>query len=54
LRLRPEFIRVDRGKRGAGANVLKGRIESLIFVGEAYEAEVRVGNELLLAKTDPA
>jgi iron(III) transport system ATP-binding protein len=53
LCLRPEFIRVDRGERSAGTNVMKGRVESLIFVGEAYEAEIRVGSEILLAKTDP-
>lgn len=52
LCIRPEFIQVARGEAG-GANVVNGRIESLIFVGEAYEVEIRVGNELLLAKLDP-
>jgi iron(III) transport system ATP-binding protein len=52
LCLRPEFIRLVRGEAG-GANVVNGRVESLIFIGEAYEAEIRVNNELLLAKIEP-
>ncbi len=42
-----------RGARAGGENVVNGRVESLVFVGEAYEAEIRVGDELLLAKIDP-
>ncbi len=52
LCIRPEFIRIARGE-GGGKNVVNGRVETLIFVGEAYEVEIRVGNELLLAKIDP-
>jgi iron(III) transport system ATP-binding protein len=52
LCIRPEFIRLAKGGAG-GANVVNGRIETLIFVGEAYEAEIRVGEELLLAKIEP-
>jgi iron(III) transport system ATP-binding protein len=52
LCIRPEFIRIAGGE-GGGKNVVNGRIETLIFVGEAYEVEIRVGNELLLAKIDP-
>jgi iron(III) transport system ATP-binding protein len=52
LCVRPEFIRLARGA-AAGENVVNGRVESLIFIGEAYEAEIRVGNELLLARIDP-
>ena len=52
LCIRPEFIRIARGEAG-GKNVVNGRVESLIFIGEAYEVEIRVGDELLLAKIDP-
>jgi iron(III) transport system ATP-binding protein len=52
LCIRPEFIQVVGGEAG-GTNVVNGRVDSLIFVGEAYEAEIRVGNERLLAKIDP-
>jgi iron(III) transport system ATP-binding protein len=52
LCIRPEFIHVVKGE-GAGDNVVNGRIDSQVFVGEAYETEIRVGNELLLARIDP-
>ncbi len=53
LCLRPEFIRIVKGAAPVGSNLVNGKIESLVFVGEAYEAEIRVGNEQLLAKIDP-
>ena len=53
LCIRPEFIDVVGGEAKAGPNVVNGRIDSLVFVGEAYEAEIRVGDELLLARVDP-
>ncbi len=50
LCIRPEFLRVaPHAAREAGA--MEGRIETLVFIGEAYEAEIRVGRELLLART---
>ena len=53
LCIRPEFIHIAKGEGGAGRNAVSGRVESLVFVGETYEGEIRVGNELLLAKIDP-
>ena len=53
LCIRPEFIRIVKGEALPGSNLVNGRIESLVFVGEAYEAEIRVGEEQLLAKIDP-
>jgi iron(III) transport system ATP-binding protein len=53
LCVRPEFIRVVTGVAAAGGNRVNGSIETLVFVGEAYEAEIRVGDTLLLAKIDP-
>jgi iron(III) transport system ATP-binding protein len=52
LCLRPEFIHVQPGE-AAGDNVVNGRIESRVFVGEAYECEIRAGAELVLARIDP-
>jgi iron(III) transport system ATP-binding protein len=52
LCIRPEYIRITGGEH-AGENALGGRVESLAFVGEVYEAEIRVGDELLLARIDP-
>ena len=53
LCIRPEFIRTVGGAAPAAKNLVNGRIESLVFVGEALEAEIRVGEELLLAKISP-
>ena len=52
LCLRPEFIHLVRGEAPAGHNVVNARIESLTFVGENFETEIRVGEELLLARVD--
>ena len=53
LCVRPEFIHVARGDAPAGRNVVNGRIETLVFVGEHYETEIRVGESTLLARVDP-
>jgi iron(III) transport system ATP-binding protein len=53
LCIRPEFIHVARGEAQAGRNVVNGRIETLVFVGEHYETEIRVGDNTLLARVDP-
>jgi iron(III) transport system ATP-binding protein len=52
LCIRPEFLRIAERERADGANILNGRVESLLFIGEAYEAEIRVGSERLLARFD--
>lgn len=52
LCIRPEFLRIAERETADGANVLEGRVESLLFIGEAYEAEIRVGTEHLLARFD--
>ncbi|MEO8857192.1 MAG: ABC transporter ATP-binding protein [Burkholderiaceae bacterium] len=52
LCLRPEFLRVEGGAN-QGPNVVHGQIESIEFVGEVNEAEIRVGDTLLLARTAP-
>ncbi|QEA13044.1 ABC transporter ATP-binding protein [Comamonas flocculans] len=52
LCLRPEFLHVQGGA-APGPNVVHGTIEALDFVGEVNEAEIRVGDTLLLARTAP-
>jgi iron(III) transport system ATP-binding protein len=52
LCIRPEFIHIG-GTPAAGANVIDGRIASLAFVGEVYEAEIAVGDTRLLARLAP-
>jgi len=51
--IRPEFIRVLEGNHKDGENIFRGRIESLVFVGDAYEGEIRVGETLLIFKIEP-
>lgn len=53
LCIRPEFIRITRDTKTAGQNVIDGLVESLEFIGEVYEAEIRVGGERMLARIDP-
>ena len=51
--IRPEFIQgVDAG-RVQGLNVFSGRVESLIFVGDACEAEIRMGDVQIITRIDP-
>jgi iron(III) transport system ATP-binding protein len=52
LCIRPEFIHVAPGE-ASGQNVVNGRVATRVFVGEAYECEIRVGTELLLTRVDP-
>ena len=53
LCIRPEFIRITGAAPNGGRNVVSGHIETLAFVGEVYEAEIRVADLLLLARIDP-
>ena len=53
LCLRPEFLHVQPGALPAGRNVVHGQIESLEFVGEVLDTEIRVGPTVLLARTEP-
>ena len=52
LCIRPEFIHVARGE-ASGENAVNGRIVSQVFVGEAYESEIRAGTEVLLSRIGP-
>lgn len=53
LCIRPEFIRITRHEIGPGFNVIEGIIESMEFLGDVYEAEIRVNDACLLARIDP-
>jgi iron(III) transport system ATP-binding protein len=48
--VRPEFIRVAGA---GGGNVFRGRVETLLFVGEAYEGEIRIGGTLVTTSIPP-
>jgi len=51
--IRPEFVKVTAGDGGKERNTFRGRVESLVFIGEAYEGEVRVGDTRLITKIAP-
>jgi iron(III) transport system ATP-binding protein len=57
LCLRPEFIRPGRASDfSAGEkeiNRVQGTVETLLFVGDAYEGEIRVGETLLMVRIEP-
>ncbi|WP_051327821.1 TOBE domain-containing protein [Desulfatirhabdium butyrativorans] len=50
---RPEFIRIGPPTGDTRPNVFQGKVIHRIFVGEAYEAEVRIGETLLMTTIDP-
>lgn len=52
LCLRPEFIDLAKGSR-KGTNVVMGTVATMVFVGDAFEGEIRVGEQLLLARIEP-
>ncbi len=53
LCIRPEFIRLAPKQSTEGQNIFNGRMESLIFIGEAYEGEIRIGDTLLTTTIEP-
>ena len=53
LCIRPEFIQLAPEQVIHGHNVFKGKMETLIFIGEAYEGEIRIGETLLTTTIEP-
>lgn len=53
LCVRPEFIRLTSAPSADPLNSFTGRMETLIFIGEAYEGEIRIGDRLLITTVDP-
>jgi iron(III) transport system ATP-binding protein len=53
LCLRPEFIRLKRGDATQAQNVFNGQIQSLVFIGEAFEGEITIKDTQLFIKTEP-
>lgn len=53
LCIRPEFIRLTTAGAENGPNVKEAVVESLVFVGEAFEGEIRIDDQRLLAKIEP-
>ena len=53
LCLRPEFIRLKRGDATQTQNVFNGQIQSLVFIGEAYEGEITINDANFFIKIEP-
>jgi len=53
LCVRPEFMSLAATNDTGSRNVFKGKMETLIFVGEAYEGEIRIGETLLTTTIPP-
>ena len=53
LCIRPEFIKVLERDTIEGSNIFRGRVESLLFVGEAYEGEIVIADTRLITRIEP-
>ena len=51
--IRPEFIRVLRESPEGGENTFRGKITSLVFVGDTCEGEFQIGETRLIFRIDP-
>ncbi|HOO91027.1 MAG TPA: ABC transporter ATP-binding protein [Syntrophales bacterium] len=51
--IRPEFIRVVAHDTRESRNIFRGRVDSLVFIGEAYEGEVFIADTPLFTKIEP-
>jgi iron(III) transport system ATP-binding protein len=53
LCVRPEFMDLAETDAAGGRNIFKGKVQTLVFVGEAYEGEIRMGETLLTTTIAP-
>ncbi|MCJ7499614.1 ABC transporter ATP-binding protein, partial [bacterium] len=53
LCVRPEFMTLADTDAAGGRNIFRGKVETLIFIGEAYEGEIRMGETLLTTTIAP-
>ncbi|MDF1537033.1 MAG: ABC transporter ATP-binding protein [bacterium] len=53
LCVRPEFMSLASTNDSGARNVFKGKVETLLFVGEAYEGDIRIGDTLLTTTIPP-
>jgi iron(III) transport system ATP-binding protein len=53
LCVRPEFISLAEQPVGEEDNIFRGRVETLVFIGEAYEGDIRVGDQLFTTTVSP-
>ncbi|MEW6718927.1 MAG: ABC transporter ATP-binding protein [Thermodesulfobacteriota bacterium] len=51
--VRPEFLRIAKAGTPGSGNVFPGKVETLLFVGEAYEGEIRIGDARITVSIPP-
>lgn len=51
--VRPEFIRLSHTQEENISNHFSGKMQHLVFIGEAYEADIKVGETLLTTTISP-
>ncbi|UCG37686.1 MAG: ABC transporter ATP-binding protein [bacterium] len=54
LCVRPEFMHLAATDTSGARNVFRGKVETLVFVGDAYEGDIRIGDTLLTTTIPPA
>jgi iron(III) transport system ATP-binding protein len=52
--IRPEDVNLDAGVVGPNENVLEGKIEAIVYMGDALECQVAVGTKLIRLKLHPS
>jgi iron(III) transport system ATP-binding protein len=52
--IRPEDVNLDAGAVGQNENVLEGKIEAIVYMGDALECQVAVGTKLIRLKLHPS
>jgi len=50
--IRPEFIKVMENDTRESRNIFRGKVDSLVFVGEAYEGDIIIGATRLFTKIE--
>jgi ABC-type Fe3+/spermidine/putrescine transport system ATPase subunit len=53
LSIRPENIPLYKEKPNISENVLEGTVKEAVFMGDAYQCKVAVGDDLLAVHTHP-
>ncbi len=54
LCIRPEFVDLIKpGEKETLQNVFTGIMKTMVFVGEVYESEIQIGDQLIMVKVDP-
>jgi iron(III) transport system ATP-binding protein len=51
--IRPEFIKVMEKDTRESRNIFRGRVDSLVFVGEVYEGEIIIADTHLFIRIEP-